>query len=944
MKKILFIVLLLLFSQDLYSNLENLEQINSKNVKGLKLLSKVCRIRLKDGVGFIKQNNLFSEIKAIQITPLLKRHNSSSLNFHKNTDNSIQLAEEPLCRTYIIEYNDSRHPEDYCKYIKENFPKIEIAEPYYIDEIQDIPNDPYATSQAMLGRISAFNAWDYSKGDSSVIIGISDNGIYQEHQDLINSIAPNWNEIPYNGIDDDGNGYIDDFFGYNFSYIKDGSEADYTYNPYDAHGTNVAGIAAATTNNNTGIAGVAYNCRFFPIKTATNPGRSIIYGYESILYAAERGLKVLNCSWGSVKPFSEIDQSIINYAVAKDVAIVAAGGNYEEYRTEMWYPAGYFGVLGVGEVAPNDVLSISSSVGVHTKIMAPGQENIAPNHNNSYEALSSGTSFASPVVAGALGIVRAKYPELDPIQSIEFIRQCVDDISELNTEWRDIIPGRLNLLKAMTTNPNSIPGIQFVEANYSKNDGTKVQRFIKGDTVLLSIDAFNRLAAANELKFELSVFGAENKSIILIDSVLNQSHVDANSALNLEPYRFYINSNQSKPVIFKVTITKTNSDYSDFFLFSFVPTNDYVVFKNNVIKFSVSDRGTIGFGSTRLDGIGFLYKENGNQVYDAGIMAVANSEKVISSLFGWNADFNDFSSVQPFLAPANNISIIDDSEAIYDEIGIEITQNIQLPNINSGIAKINVIVKNKSEEIINDLAVGYLLDWDVAPNEDSNTVSFFPAAIPEELDGTSIAAECVEYASSTDYPVFGSIVYSNLPNTEAQVAGMDYSIIKYFQKTDQIRSLNSGTSIQHTNITDVNYVMGMKFLGEFLPDEEKSFVFCFGGADSKEALANELKECLLNTGVENNENIINKKIHLDVYPNPSSNVIHLSIKSTNFNRLNVKIFDMLGNVLIQKNNIELSSAISSFNINTNNLSTGNYILQLSTKDGELISKIITIIK
>ena len=203
----------------------------------------------------------------------------------------------------------------------------------------------------------------------------------------------------------------------------------------------------------------------------------------------------------------------------------------------------------------------------------------------------------------------------------------------------------------MTINPNSIPGIQFVEANYSKNDGIKVQRFIKGDTVLLSIDAFNRLAAANELKFELSVFGAKNNSIVLIDSVINQSYIDANSALNLEPYRFYINANQTTPVIFKVTITNTNSDYSDFFLFSFVPTNEYVVFKNNVIKFSVSDRGTIGFGSTRLDGIGFIYKENGNQVYDAGIMAVANSEKVISSLFGWNADFNDFLQFNHFLAP-----------------------------------------------------------------------------------------------------------------------------------------------------------------------------------------------------------------------------------------------------------------------------------------------------
>ncbi len=947
MKKVLLIVLFTFLTQSLFGNIENLEQIGSKKIKGLKLLSNVCRIRLKGGIGFVKQNNIFQEIKAVQINPLLKnKTNSSNIFLNKTSEqvNSIKTAEEPLLRTYIIEYNDNSHPEDYCKYLIENFPQIEIAEPYYIDEILDIPNDPYATSQTMLSRISAFDAWDYSKGDSSVIIGISDNGVYQEHQDLMNSIAPNWDEIPYNGLDDDENGYIDDFFGYNFAYIQDGTEADYTYNPYDAHGTNVAGVAAATTNNNIGIAGVSYNCRFFPIKAASNQGRSIIYGYESILYAAARGLKVLNCSWGSVKPFSQIDQSIIDYAISNDVAIVAAGGNYEDFRTEMWYPAGYFGVLGVGEVAPNDILSSSSSIGVHTRIMAPGQDNISTNNQNSYETLSVGTSFASPVVAGALGVIRAKYPELDPIQAIEFTRQSVDDIREQNYEWRDIIPGRLNLLKAMTTNPNSIPGIQFIDANYSKNDGTKVQRFLKNDTVLLSVDAFNRLAEATELKFELSAYGEKNNSIIMIDSIVNRSYIDANSPLNLEPFRFFINASQTTPVFFKVTVTKTNSNYSDFFLFSFVPTSDYVVFENNIIKFSASDKGTIGYGSTQLDGIGFNYKDKGNQIYDAGIMAVSNSEKVISSLFGWNNDYNDFSSVQQFLAPANNVCIIDDSETLYDSIGIEVTQHFSLPNVNSGVAKIRVKIRNRTEEIINDLAVGYLFDWDVAPNEDSNKVSLFPEAIPSELAGINIAAECAEYATLPNYPVFGSIVYSELANTEAQATGMDYDMIRYFQKSDQIRSLNSGTSIQHTNITDVNYVMGMKFFGEFLPNEERTFVFCFGGADSKEALAKELKECLLNTGIEDNLDYTNKEIDFEVYPNPACDFIRISIKSKDNYFADLKILNMLGNEMIIKNNIELCLGVTSFSINTLNLPTGNYLIQITTNDSKKISKIISIIK
>ena len=945
MKKILLTILFLLFTQNLFCTYEEQKEIKSKKNKDLSLLSNVCRVRLKSATNFLQESNLFFEIKAVNISPLLKKGKNQK-NFANKTAQQIQAirsAEEPLLRTFIVEFDDKRHPEDYCKYLEENFPQIEIAEPYYLDKTQNIPNDPLATSQTMLSRISAFDAWDYSQGDTSIVIGISDNGVYQEHEDLIHSIAPNWAEIPFDGKDNDGNGYIDDFFGYNFAYKEDGTEADYTYNPTDDHGTNVAGIAAASTDNNTGIAGVGYNCRIFPIKAASNKGRSILYGYESILYAAERGFKVLNCSWGSTKPFSEIDQSIIDYAVAKDVLIVAAGGNYENKRTEMWYPAGYYGVIGVGELARNDELSYTSSVGVHTKIMAPGQDNLAPNNKNSYSQLSGGTSFSAPVVAGAAGIIRAKYPELNPLQVIDFIRQCTDDISDLNYEWKDIIPGRLNLLKAMTTDPSTLPGIHFLSANYSKNDGTNPQRYVIGDTLLLSISTFNSLAAADDLNFELSLYGAKNNSVILLDSIISINRVEGNSALTLEPFRIYINSNQSSALFFKISITKTDSDYMDFILFPFVPTRDYVVFQNNALKFSASDKGTIGFGSSREDGIGFLYKDLGNQLYDAGIMATASPNNVLSTLYGWNSDFNDFSTVQPFLAPENNINVIDDSKAIYDEIGIEITQHFHLPNPNSAVAKIFVKVKNKSEETINDLSLGYLFDWDVRPNEDSNKVSLFPEAVPSELTGESIAAECVEYAGLGNHPSFGSIVYSDLENAEAQAAGMDYSIISYFQKSDQMRSLNTGTSIQHSDITDVNYVMGMKFWGEFLPGEEKSFVLCFGGADSKEELANELKECLLNTGVEGSKAAESKELEVELYPNPSSEQIYLSIK-TNYDAFSdLKILNIFGNE-IAKEEIQLFSGINSFPINLQNYPSGNYILQLRTKNGISISKIITIIK
>ena len=140
--------------------------------------------------------------------------------------------------------------------------------------------------------MQVFEAWDIFKGDSSIIIGIIDAGALQDHEDLVNSIWRNEGEIPENGIDDDNNGYIDDYNGVNFSYLDDGTDPASTFNVIE-HGTKVAGIAGATVNNKVGIAGIAYNCRIFPMKTSVNGSGNITHGFESMIYAAQNGIKVV---------------------------------------------------------------------------------------------------------------------------------------------------------------------------------------------------------------------------------------------------------------------------------------------------------------------------------------------------------------------------------------------------------------------------------------------------------------------------------------------------------------------------------------------------------------------------------------------------------------------------------------------------------------------------
>ncbi|MBK9248639.1 MAG: hypothetical protein IPM69_11115 [Ignavibacteria bacterium] len=138
---------------------------------------------------------------------------------------AILLTEEPLLRTYIVEYTGDDAPEMFSSKAMSQCGLIEIAEPYYLPKIAagGVPNDSLFVDQASLKLMKAVEAWGIYEGDSSVVIAISDTGVMQDHEDIFGSLWVNPNEIPGNRQDDDGNGYADDYFGYNFAAKDDGS-------------------------------------------------------------------------------------------------------------------------------------------------------------------------------------------------------------------------------------------------------------------------------------------------------------------------------------------------------------------------------------------------------------------------------------------------------------------------------------------------------------------------------------------------------------------------------------------------------------------------------------------------------------------------------------------------------------------------------------------------
>ena len=193
-------------------------------------------------------------------------------------------------------------------------PAIAWAEPDYLAyAAETTPNDPLLPGQWGLDKIEASTAWDVVTGTETVVIAVVDSGIDTTHPDLVANLWNNPGEIPDNGVDDDNNGYIDDVQGWNF---VSGSNDIFDGN---GHGTQVAGVLAAVTDNGQGIAGVCWNCRVMPVKVMAVSGVSnysdIALGVE---YAADKGAHVINLSLGGYA-YSNALQEAITYAVDKGV-------------------------------------------------------------------------------------------------------------------------------------------------------------------------------------------------------------------------------------------------------------------------------------------------------------------------------------------------------------------------------------------------------------------------------------------------------------------------------------------------------------------------------------------------------------------------------------------------------------------------------------------------
>lgn len=367
-----------------------------------------------------------------------KGHRTLSLNFKKNSKNTnLKLSNtgENNDSILVLELEDA-NKESVLNAIQEiNKQKPHIgsheviqAYPNYIYKTDAIPeqvaepNDEFFRNQWAFRSIHALDGWRLTLGED-IVVAVIDTGLDYNHEDLVENVWINEDEIPNNGKDDDGNGFVDDVRGWDF--VKDGGASciigedckkrDNDPSDHNSHGTHVSGIIAAAQNNNKGISGIAPKAKIMALRAAFSIGQGAILKTTDILdslkYAVENGANVINMSFSGSG--LGVLQPVIKQAHEAGVVMVAAAGNSNS--SNLTFPAAFENVISVGSINGNNDRSFFSNFGNWVDIAAPGSAILSTMPDNKY-ANKSGTSMAAPYVAGVAALVmsRNKFQNMSP--------------------------------------------------------------------------------------------------------------------------------------------------------------------------------------------------------------------------------------------------------------------------------------------------------------------------------------------------------------------------------------------------------------------------------------------------------------------------------------------------------------------------------------------------
>lgn len=747
--------------------------------------------------------SILQTIPVKKIKPFFQRPNISI-----NTRVNPSTAHSSLERIYKIELQPGSDVLGVVNKLLQSG-QIEYAEPYYRMRPLFIPDDPFADpvsgSQDYLSLINAYEGWDIEQGDTSIVIGILDTGVQPDHSDLQGNLQRNFDDPP-NGLDDDNDGLVDNYTGYDFADNDNDPLAD-----LDEHGTQVTGVSSASTNNGQGIAGIGFNSRYVPLKIFQSVDNEFANGYEAIVHAAEKGMDVINLSWGAPNAFQQFAQDIIEFAVLeKDVVVVAAAGNTDAELD--FYPAAYNYVLSVGASSPDDEKADFATFSHSLDLVAPGVSNFTTFNDDNY-GNASGSSFSSPIVAGAAALLRARFPQLNAIQIMEQLRITADDIYDLPSNqpfFEKLGKGRVNIQSAISDTLS--PAIRMDKFTY--DNGIGMYAFYD-DTVEIIGDFTNYLKSSPSALVSVSSL---SENVQLLDSTYllgDLSTLETNTNAN-QPFKIYLTPNTppNDTLIFRLGFEDIG--YDDFQYFEIVTPPEFITLENGQLSLTAGSAGKLGFNLDSLkEGIGLAFQDQ-TLVDHIGVLITDGETRAPNNIvndFINNTRDESFQTTEHVKLFGNSIASTDvrasfnDENAGADELGVKLEEKIlgfqEIENQDFLIVEYRAI--NTSTAGLSDIHLGLYTNWNLGDTV-NNKADWDPARnmgyVYDALNNDLYAGVALLTAQM---PAYHAIDNANFNGNTAELGDT-------FSKTEKFNFISNGVSKTQAGVNgtgnDISHLFG----------------------------------------------------------------------------------------------------------------------------------------
>jgi len=851
------------------------------------------------------------------ITPMFPNSQTPEFKFNEYGQKMVDISSIYTCRTDV--------GKDLFVVLKsfEGLDIVEYAEPLYNLELLYTPDDPMnQTDQYWLNSIRAFDAWDIHQGDTNIVIGISDTGCDLAHDDLIYNIKNNYADMP-DGIDNDMDGFVDNFRGWNFAENNNNAQVG-----GDAHGAWVSGIAGASTDNGIGVSGAGFKCKILPLKIINSYG-VLENSYQSIVYAADHGVDVLNCSWGGTY-YQRMAQDVIDYAVINhDMLVVSAAGNTDSKSD--YYPASYRNVLSVAgttelderwspENSPTEPKG--SSYSYYVDVSAPATMFKSTGTGSVYTLMWGGTSFAAPIVSGCAGILRAAYPDYNANQIAELIKISADLIDTIpyNIPYARMLgTGRMNLYNALTM--DITPSI--VLQNYNV--------ITDYDYLTINAEFINYLKDATGLTITVSTDSEfadiETAQIYSGDLGSLESYDSTNEII--------VNFSEETPHDYTLALNFDYEavDYSGTQTIELVINPGHKNISTPKLELSIASSGRLGFSDVNSTiGDGLIFEDYFPLFFDCGVISGTSALEIFSSV----RQVSDFATIEypsysenPIVSDSEIDLKIDDSDDANSR-GVEILTKAYSWDTeeNQNFIIIDYWLINNSLYDIEGFYFGLFADWDLIEAANNST-----GYIEEDS-----FMYCFNNGAQSMYAGFKILTEHGINNYSlAQTSGGDgvVDISDGFADIEKYYMISNTIIPEETISSDFVQYTGAGPFDILVEDTVRVGIAIIATSniyDLEQAVDN--VQTVYDETVHPSNVIIPKTDNINIYPNPAGSIINVELPMEMQNLCTLNIYNSQGKLVYEN---EISDNIK---LDVEFLPTGLYQLEIIGNNKRYYDEII----